>query len=334
MDQATGTEIVRRDGLGTSMEVRHETASAAVAARAQAAVQARYVMAMQRPRNIDMVRVDVLSECRRPAFAKVAKWKRKVGKDEITGFSIRFVEAAVRCMKNIAPEVTTLYDDPEKRIIRCSVVDFESNVDWSQEITVEKTKERKHLREGELPLGVRKNSYGDTVYLLPANDDEVRMKEAALVSKTLRTLGLRLIPGDILDEASSQLAKTIDDADARDPAAARKELVDGFAGMGVKPDQLCEYFGGMPLDEMGPAEREELRGIFVLMREGERWADIFAASPHRGADTEKPKDEKLANLQAKVKGKVESMKAKKKPKAASPAESPPAAEPREPGDES
>src|SRR5436190_23490363 len=39
--------IVKRDGLGSSIERHHETATAAVAARAQAAIQSRYVMAIQ-----------------------------------------------------------------------------------------------------------------------------------------------------------------------------------------------------------------------------------------------------------------------------------------------
>lgn len=309
-------------GLVPTRETMRETATAAVSARAQAVVQARYVMAIQRPRLIDQVRLDMLAECRRPTFAKVARYSKPQGRGKsVTGFSIRFVEAAIRCMKNVATEVTTLYDDDDKRILRCAVIDYEANVDWSQEITIEKTKERRDLREGDVPLGVRKNSYGDTVYLLPANEDDVRQKEGSAVSKTLRTLGLRVLPGDLLDEAEEEIANTLKNQDARDPAEARKELLDGFARLCVKPEALSEYFGGMPLDTMGPAERQELRGIFVLMREGERWVDIFASSPHRGsAIAEAAKgDERLSAVRAKVTGKVEDMRAaaKKKPEAKS-----------------
>lgn len=46
-----------------------ETAANVLAAQAKAQVEARYMMAMHRPRNWDAVRQDLLKECRRPSFA-------------------------------------------------------------------------------------------------------------------------------------------------------------------------------------------------------------------------------------------------------------------------
>jgi hypothetical protein len=304
------SNLVKRDGLGSEIERRNETASAAVAARATAAIQARYVMAFQRPRNMDQVRLDVMSECDRPRFAEVARYSLPRSGKAITGWTIRFVEAVVRCMKNLSPEVTTLYDDPSKRIVRCSVVDLESNVEWAQEITIEKTVERRELKEGQIPLGQRRNSYGDIVYVVPTTDDDFRQKEGAAVSKTLRTLGLRLIPGDILDEAEKRVLLTMKREGAADPAAARKRLVDAFAGIGVRPDQLVEYLGGRPLDGITDDERIELQGVFAAMKEGERWADLIKVSPHRGTEAEE-KDDRLKNVQKKVQEKVAGMRQKK-----------------------
>src|SRR5208337_3723267 len=102
-----GTSIVRTSFGEQSVEKRSETASTAVAAQAQAEIQARFIMAMQRPRDDDNVRVRMLRECARPAFAKRAYYSLPRGDkpgrltgipNRIEGLSVRFAEAAVRLM--------------------------------------------------------------------------------------------------------------------------------------------------------------------------------------------------------------------------------------------
>ncbi|MFK5283136.1 hypothetical protein ACI3PL_26555, partial [Lacticaseibacillus paracasei] len=66
-------------------------------------------------------------------------------------------------------------------------------------------------------------------------------KQNALVSKAVRTLAMRLIPGDLVDGAMEVVIQTQNKRDAQDPDAARKKLVDAFAGVGVKPADLKTY---------------------------------------------------------------------------------------------
>lgn len=293
--------MVKRDGLGAEVERRRETASVAVAAAARARIQAKYLVAMERPRNMHEVRLQVLKECDRPEFAERARYARpqgmkkneetgKMEKHYVRGWSIRAVEAFVLIMGNVGPETTQLFDDPDLRILQCAIVDYEKNVDWSMQITVAKTKERSKLREGEVPIAKRKNSEGYDVYILPATDEDVLGKQNALVSKTMRTLGLRLIPGDLLDEALVRVNATIARADAADPQAARKRLFDAFAKLGVMPKDISEYFNGLNLDEMTAAHRNELRDLYVLVEEGERWSTILTASPHRPVEDGKAEE--------------------------------------------
>ena len=54
------------------------------------------------------------------------------------------------------------------------------------------------------------NSYGDTVYLVEATEDDLLTKQAAHVSKVIRTAALRLLPSDILEEAMEQLKSRYD----------------------------------------------------------------------------------------------------------------------------
>ena len=144
MNAPTGATVT--DGFGTQALARQaETAATAVAAQARAAVESRYIMAMQRPRDLDAARLAILKECKRPGFAAVARYRKPVG-DGIEGPSIRFAEAAIRCMTNMLPETATIYEDQEKRIVRVSVTDLEANVTYSGDVTIEKTVERTKLK--------------------------------------------------------------------------------------------------------------------------------------------------------------------------------------------
>lgn len=263
-----------------------ETALSASASQAKAMVEARFVIALHRPRDTDMVRSNILKECKRPGFAESARYRRPVGKKKnddtgkweesfIEGPSIRFAEAAVRAMGNVDIQTPTIFDDDSKRIVRCSVTDLETNATWSRDFTVSKTVERKKLKEGQKPLGTRQNSYGDTVYIVPATDSEVETKTAAEISKSVRTLALRLVPGDILDEAMTLCVATLHNADAKDPDAARKKIVDAFDAIGVKPSDLKAYLEH-DIGSCSPVELAELRAVFATIRDGETtWHEMM-----------------------------------------------------------
>lgn len=265
--QRGGALSVREDFAGQEIQQVAETASTAVAAQARAAVESRYVMAYKRPRDWDGVRVALLKECSRPGFAASARYHKPIGKG-VEGPSIRFAEAALRCMGNVLAEVTVIYDDDRKRIVRVSVTELEGNLSFPTEIVVEKTVERKQLKQGQQALGSRTNSYGDRVYLVAATEDDLLNKQAALVSKALRQNGLRLLPGDIQEECMDRVIEVLKNADAADPDAAKKKMADAFAALGVQPAQLREYLGH-ELGQCSPAELGDLRALWVAIRDGE-----------------------------------------------------------------
>lgn len=259
--------LSRRDFSGVSLAVGN-AATEALVAKARADTEARWIMAMRRPRNLDDVRQDILKECRRPGFADVAIYSVPRGENKIEGLSIRFAEVAARCMGNLQPEVVTIYDDETTRIVRVTVTDYESNVTWSKDLSIKKTVERKFLKKGQRSYGERENSYGQRVYIVDATDDDVNTKEAAMVSKAVRTLILRIIPGHLQDEAFAICAKIAKDKDAKDPDAARIGMLDSFAGIGVKPSEIEEYLGHTT-ERMAPVEVDSLRRLFAAIRDGE-----------------------------------------------------------------
>lgn len=275
-----------------------ENAAIAMATQQKAIVEARYKMALARPRDIDMVRQAMLKDARRPSFANVAIYHKPVGKG-IEGPSIRFVEAAIRNMTNILTETSTVSEDDERRVIRVAVSDLETNTYFSQDVTVTKTVERSKLPQGEKPIRVRTNSFGKPVYILHGTDDDILNKQNALISKAVRTLGLRLIPGDLVDEALFYVRQTMAKQDAADPDAAKNRLIDAFAQIGVAVESLKEYVGH-ELSALDPNELQTLRAIYSAIKDGETsWKAIMDEKAEKEAESKEKQKQAAAPTSAK-----------------------------------
>jgi len=286
--------LARQDILGGGeLAVSSDVQATALAAQAEANVKARWAIALKNPRNMDGVRVRLLAECQRPKFAEQAEYAKPVGNRKVTGPSIRFVEAAIRCMTNVDCPTIVVSEDERTRRLQVAVVDLESNVAWSRQITLSKTVERSS-DEGRTVVSKRTNSRGKATFEVAATEDELANKEAAMVSKAIRTAGLRVLPGDLVEEAMEECRAVRAAADKADPQAAKKKLMDAFVSVGVKPEQLSEYLGHS-LDAMQPAELDDLRAIFAAIRDGEsKWSDVLELKAKSEGGVHAPPDPKAS----------------------------------------
>lgn len=264
-----------------------ETASTAVAAREKAAVEARFLVAINRPRNPDESRVRLLTRCRSPQFAEVAEYEKPVGGKKIHGASIRMMEEIARQWRNVDVQAPVVFDDHERRIIRVTATDLESNYSASVDVILEKTVERRAPRQGEEIVSQRVNSQGAVVYRIRADEDAFLVKQNANVSKARRECIRAIVPGDLVEEAMETCLATRKNGDAVDPAAARKRISDLFYRLGVMPQQLSELLGKPSLDVITPAELELLRSIHTAMKDGEAtWSDIVEAHGGKKGSTQ------------------------------------------------
>lgn len=316
----TNAGVVRHNFAGDETQRHGETASTAIAAAAKASIEARYILAMKRPRDLDVVRTKLIKECARPGFAEAAIYRKPVGKKKneetgeyeqqyVEGLSVRFAEAAIRNISNFYSSATSIYDDQDMAIVRVTVMDLESNATIEIDVHVSKTVERKFLKKGQRPIAERVNSYGDPVFIVPATDDEVLNKTNALVSKALRNGVLRLLPGDIQDDCEMACRETQKARDQQDPEGAKKRLFDGFATLGIMPDQLKEYLGHA--NALRPGELAELRGIYSAIRDGETtWSAIVDAKapPADGEKKDTAAAKKVTDLIEKHKEKANAKK--------------------------
>lgn len=264
------SEITQERGLGIATINRNgEMAVSAMAAKSKALVEAKFVIAMHRPRNLMEARAKILDACRRPHFARAALYAKPVGGQKMIGLSIRFAETAIQCMTNIDVSTSTIYEDDENRTINIAVTDLESNLSYGKDVTISKTVERKQLKPGQHAISQRVNTYGEPVYVVAATDDEIQNKISAQESKVIRNCGLRLIPQDIIEEATEIVHETREKgAKAEDPAAAKKKIADAFQSLNISPVELEKYLGHT-LDTVSPSELEDLRDIFTTIKDGE-----------------------------------------------------------------
>lgn len=261
----------------------------ALAAQAKAMVEARYVMAMRNPRNMRTVRDTVLSECARPSFAngKSTLYSRKIGGQMIEGLGIRFVEMAVRAMSNILVETIMVFEDDTRELHRVTVTDLESNVTYPMDVRIDKTVERRYPADDGSYISYRKNSYGKLVYRVPAGEDDLHNKRGALISKATRTLGLRVLPGDLCDEAESIIRKTRQASIVNDPNAVAN-IIRSFAELEITERDLAQFLQKQVKD----ATNEEvllLRSIYSTVRDGEAsWESYVQAEPAHGEPSRQP----------------------------------------------
>jgi hypothetical protein len=266
-----------------------ETSSSAIAAREKASVEARFIMAVNRPRDFETSRRRLMDACKRPGFAEVARYSKPVGRERITGLSIRFAEEARVLWGNMDVTVLLVFDDDMRRIYRVQGIDLETNATEAVDVMVEKFVERRQTRDGMEIIGSRTNTSGQTVYKIRATEDDLAVKAGAQISKQRRNCILALLPADVKEECENQCIATLAKADAEDPGAARKKLLDAFWTFGVTPAQIVELLGH-PVEQMNPSELTLFRSYYTALKDGEAtWAAIVEAHTGKAAKpTEQP----------------------------------------------
>ena len=269
---------------------------------ATARIQSAYTVALQRPRNIEVIRQEVLRECSRPSFctpdetkngSSLAIYRVPRGSvkqqdgtwvnNNIEGPTIRFAEMLLRSWRYLSIEVNPMGEDDKQRMLQVICTDYQSCNFTSEIVAVPKTVERKKPKAGDEVVSQRTNTYGDPVYLVKATDDELAMRTNALISKARRNLILQAVPGWLIEEGVEMVRTTARTKDAQDPDAARRKLFDAYATVGVSAAQLVEYLGHG--NQLSPTELEDLRGYYSGIKDGfTTWAAVVASKEGAGED--------------------------------------------------
>lgn len=276
-----------------------------IEARIRSEYQVRTALALGRPRDMDEVRERILKDCKRPGFAAVAEYSLPRGGKAINGPSVRFADAALSALGNIAAETNVLREDETERTCEVVLTDLERNTTVRQGFIVSKISERHNLppnaRQEDI-VGTRVNAEGVTLYLVKVGENDILMKQNSTEARIRRNLILRLLPGDIKDEALDMCAEVRRQKDATDPEAARKKLLDSFAAIGVNAASLKTYLGH-DVNQCSPAQLDDLRKLYAGIRNGDTtWSEIVAGLETAAAQKADPSSKAAEAVKAKLAG--------------------------------
>jgi hypothetical protein len=285
-----------------------ELQAAGAAALQKATIEAKFTIALHNKRNVMDARSKLMEACRRPKFAEAALYSKPVGGRRIEGRSIRFAEAAIQMWGNIDISASTVWENEHQRLVKINVTDLETNTSYGDEILLNKTVERKFLKEGQYAISERLNSNNEKVYLVAATEDDLQNKLNSAKSKSIRNSGLRLIPEDIQEECTEVIRKTLAEGGGETPADRIKKICDAFQELGVKASDL-EVYLEHSIDSVSPSELADLRTIYNTIRSGEsKWSQYVeskinntqgTAAPKPPEFTERPAD-KVIDLEPKT----------------------------------
>ena len=296
-----------------------DATTAALAAQSQARIQARVLVALNRPRNPDTVRQNLLNLCESSAFAESAVYVLPRGQG-VEGLSIRFAEEAARLHGNLDIETPVIAENDERMVVRVSCTDLETNTSYMTDLSISKTVERKS-KKGEV-IRERLNSKGETIYIVRANESDFTTKKNAEISKAMRTQILRLLPEQLKAEAKARLDQVRQANVPQDPEARRRKLVDAFGKIGIDAEALTRFVG-RPLSTLTAEDFTSLQGVWSAVKEGavsreEFYARGEVAPEEGGGGEDKPKKSKTQStkerLDATRKGTSKGSKGRQKPK--------------------
>ena len=110
-------------------------------------------------RDEKKARARLLEDCKRPAFARLARYSKPMDDgsgDVVTRASVKFLEAALARWGNVRVQNQLIKDNPEARTVCVIITDLEGGAEYSKEILVEKVAERKTAGAREKIKGTRK----------------------------------------------------------------------------------------------------------------------------------------------------------------------------------
>lgn len=255
-------------------------------------VEAQVVLAKRYPRDQDGCRLKILDSCKRDTLAKSALYSFPRGNSTVTGPSIRLAEVIAQNWHNLSYGWRELSRSQGQSEIQTYCWDLETNVFHERRFTV------RHWRDTQ-----------DGGYALKEERDIYELC-ANMAARRLRACILEAIPGDIIEDAVTQVKDTLVGGDLDSKI---KPMVKSFAEIKVTEEMLAEWLGHS-IKILNKDEYINLRAIYQKIRDGQAGVDSYF-----GVDT--PEPEKKPTVRKVASKKTASKKAgSKKDKTTAPPE--------------
>lgn len=240
--------VAQYEGAGNPQLTGVYGSMAPAVAREVAQVQGQIMMAKAYPRNMDMVLQKVESACSRKTLAEHALYTYARGGTNISGPTIRLMEALASAYGNIKAGYEVVEADNEKSRIRAYAYDMETNT------VIERNFDVEHVRYSN---GQKKRLIDPRdIYEVIANNS----------SRRVRACLQQIIPGDVVDYAVGLAKKTLVNNVDTSPEA-RASLVEAFGKFGVTKIMIEAYIQ-RKMDAITADQLVNLRGVYASLRDG------------------------------------------------------------------
>jgi len=256
--------------------------------RAIAEVKGAMILAREFPRDEAKAETKIINAFSRIGLAEKAVYSYPRGGQQITGLTVKALEAISTRWGNLQSGFNILSTNPRESIVECFAWDVENNVKASRTITVQ------HVRQ--VGGNVKRLTDPRDVYEMIANQSQ-RRKRACLEA---------IIPQDIRDIARETADKamntSVDMSDER-----IKAMLEWFAGRGVTR-KMIEGRMGRSIESLDPPQFVQLRKICTSITEGmskvEDWFEVDEEEEKKQNQGVKGAEEDLKKTRKKEKSSV------------------------------
>ena len=247
-------ELREYQGTNTSVPISFSSINqgtvAVEASRAISEAQGKLMLAKQFPRNYTTCYANAIQACQRKGFAEKAFFSYPRAGQTVTGVTIRFAEELCRCYTNVDYGIKELSHEEGKSEMQAYCWDLETNTISSQNFTVEHILETKN--------GNRKLTSQRDIYERTANDG----------ARRLRSRILAILPPDLVEDCILECKKTLAGQNEIPLIDKIKNMVTGFAKIGVTKEMLEKRLGHT-VESANADELVEYVGIYNGLKQKE-----------------------------------------------------------------
>lgn len=247
-------ELKEYQGTNTSVPISFSSINqgtvAVEASRAISEAQGKLMLAKQFPRNYTTCYANAIQACQRKGFAEKAFFSYPRAGQTVTGVTIRFAEELCRCYTNVDYGIKELSHEEGKSEMQAYCWDLETNTISSQNFTVEHILETKN--------GNRKLTSQRDIYERTANDG----------ARRLRSRILAILPPDLVEDCILECKKTLAGHNDIPLIDKIKNMVTGFAKIGVTKEMLEKRLGHT-VESANADELVEYVGIYNGLKQKE-----------------------------------------------------------------
>ena len=284
---------------GNSNIIPHQAARADLVdvetTRAQAEVQAGFLMAKQFPRNENDSITRIIRSCQRKTLAEQAVYAFPRGGQQITGPTIRLAEVLAQQWGNINFGYRELAESAGMTQVLAYAYDLETNTRSEKVFHVKHTID---TQSGPKVLTSRRDIYEQI---------------ANQASRRIRSCVLQIIPGDVCETAMEACAVALEKVEGTNIEERQAKAVEVFKEINVTSKMIEEKFG-KKIAALLPADLVVMRRIYQGIRDGISSVDQWFGTE---SATDKAKAA-VAKAAAKKEEEPPKKKATKKKKAAIP----------------